>query len=29
MGDGEIDVYIVGKIKTRDWIGIRSRLMHT
>ena len=29
IGDGEIDVYIVGKIETGDWIGIRSRLMHT
>jgi hypothetical protein len=28
IGDGEIDVYIVGKIETGDWIGIRSRLMH-
>ena len=29
IGDGEIDVYIVGKIETGDWIGIRSRLSHT
>lgn len=29
IGYGEIDVYIVGKIETGDWIGIRSRLMHT
>jgi len=29
IGDCEIDVYIVGKIDTGDWIGIRSRLCHT
>ncbi|MBV6622240.1 MAG: hypothetical protein KI793_04665 [Rivularia sp. (in: Bacteria)] len=29
IGDCEIDVYIVGKIETGDWIGIRSRLCHT
>ncbi|BAY82917.1 pentapeptide repeat family protein [Calothrix parasitica NIES-267] len=26
---GQIDVYIVGKIETGDWVGIRSRLCHT
>ncbi|MEM9925186.1 MAG: nuclease A inhibitor family protein [Cyanobacteria bacterium P01_D01_bin.50] len=28
IGDGLIDVYIVGKIETGDWIGIRTRLLH-
>ncbi len=29
IGDVEIDIYIVGKIDTGDWVGIRSRLTHT
>ncbi|NJM18804.1 MAG: hypothetical protein HC836_29045 [Richelia sp. RM2_1_2] len=29
MGDAEIDIYIIGKIDSGDWIGINTKLIQT
>ncbi len=29
VGDVEIEIYIIGKIETGDWVGIYNKLTHT